>query len=88
MLDSIHPIQDLAYRLWEEQGRPSGQDMDHWLEAERLLRSKADVPGDQPIMNSIAGGKNKKAKKADKRASRGKDGPATEKKKKLKSSST
>jgi Protein of unknown function (DUF2934) len=82
MLDSIHPIQDLAYRLWEEQGCPSGHDMDHWLEAERLLRSKADAPGVPPITNSIADAKNKKVKKAEKRAGGGKDDPDTKKKKK------
>jgi hypothetical protein len=26
-----------AYRLWQDQGRPDGIDLDHWLEAERQL---------------------------------------------------
>jgi len=30
-----------AYQLWEKAGRPSGKDMDFWLEAEKQLRSAA-----------------------------------------------
>lgn len=26
-----------AYRLWQDQGRPDGNDFEHWLEAERQL---------------------------------------------------
>lgn len=29
-----------AYHLWEAAGRPDGQAVEHWLEAEALLRSK------------------------------------------------
>jgi Protein of unknown function (DUF2934) len=31
-------IRDLAYTLWESQGRPHGRDIEHWAEAERLIR--------------------------------------------------
>ena len=31
-------ISDLAYRLWEERGRPSGSDKVDWFQAEKLLR--------------------------------------------------
>lgn len=31
-------IQHVAYRLWIEEGRPQGRDMDHWLAAKELLR--------------------------------------------------
>lgn len=34
----------LAYQLWEKAGRPSGKDLDFWLEAEKQLRNAA-----QPI---------------------------------------
>ena len=27
-----------AYCLWEEHGRPAGRDLNHWLQAETLLR--------------------------------------------------
>jgi DUF2934 family protein len=29
----------LAYQLWEQAGRPSGQDLDFWLRAESQLRA-------------------------------------------------
>jgi len=28
-------IRKIAYRLWEEQGRPHGSDFEHWLQARR-----------------------------------------------------
>ena len=30
-------IRALAYRLWEEDGRPTGRDHEYWFEAERAL---------------------------------------------------
>jgi len=30
-------ISQRAYGLWQDQGRPDGNDLDHWLEAERQL---------------------------------------------------
>ena len=36
---SPHPdqIAQRAHALWEKRGRPQGQDIEHWLEAERQL---------------------------------------------------
>ncbi len=34
-------IKDLAYRLWDEAGRPEGQDMEFWLQAEASLAKPA-----------------------------------------------
>lgn len=34
-------IRELAYRMWEDGGRPDGQADQHWLEAERKLKSRA-----------------------------------------------
>lgn len=35
-------IKDLAYRLWEEAGRPEGRDEEFWLAAEaQLAKPKA-----------------------------------------------
>lgn len=33
-----------AHDLWSAQGRPEGQDLANWLEAERQLTSDASVP--------------------------------------------
>ncbi len=30
-------VNDLAYRLWEEAGKPEGRDMDFWIQAETAL---------------------------------------------------
>lgn len=30
-------IRGLAYRIWEQEGRPEGRDHAHWTEAERQL---------------------------------------------------
>lgn len=32
-------IQELAYRLWQEDGAPEGRDMDYWLRAEAALHA-------------------------------------------------
>lgn len=32
-------IQELAYRLWQEDGAPEGRDMDYWLRAEAALHT-------------------------------------------------
>jgi hypothetical protein len=29
-------VKVIAYRIWEEEGRPTGRDLDHWLKAETL----------------------------------------------------
>jgi hypothetical protein len=29
-------IKEIAYRLWEDEGRPDGKDFDHYLRAEQL----------------------------------------------------
>lgn len=33
----------LAYRLWEEDGRPAGNAEEHWYRAEEILRSGAQL---------------------------------------------
>ena len=37
MLDTSDRVREIAYQLWEEQGRPIGRDKDTWFEAERFL---------------------------------------------------
>jgi hypothetical protein len=36
--DREDAVQALAYRLWEEAGRPTGNAQEHWYRAEKLLR--------------------------------------------------
>jgi hypothetical protein len=38
-------IAERARRIWEEQGRPEGRDLEHWLEAERQLRADSRPTG-------------------------------------------
>ena len=33
-------IRAAAHSIWEQEGRPEGRDMEHWLKAELLLRQK------------------------------------------------
>jgi hypothetical protein len=35
----VRKQRELAYRLWEERGRPQGRPDEDWFEAERRLRS-------------------------------------------------
>lgn len=30
-------IREAAYRLWEKQGKPQGQDLEHWFTAEKSV---------------------------------------------------
>jgi len=40
-------IARLAYLKWESEGRPAGRSLQHWLDAEQLLRTaKQAVSGD------------------------------------------
>jgi hypothetical protein len=42
-------ISERAYAIWERQGRPNGQALDHWLQAEAELKDAAPAhsPADQ-----------------------------------------
>ncbi len=35
-------LEILAYKIWEERGRPEGRDEENWAEAERRLRFESD----------------------------------------------
>ena len=37
-----------AYDLWEKEGRPTGRDVAHWLEAERMIQQQATAPAAAP----------------------------------------
>jgi hypothetical protein len=30
----VQAIRERAYEIWEQEGRPDGKDLDHWLRAE------------------------------------------------------
>jgi len=51
-------IADLAYRIWEEDGRPEGRAEQHWLRASVLVDESA--PKKKPAVKAVA---SKKAKK-------------------------
>lgn len=38
-------IREAAYRLWEQQGKPQGQDLEHWFTAEKSA-------GDEDLVES------------------------------------
>ncbi len=42
-------IRDRAYALWEEAGRPEGQDMEFWIAAEREV-SQLSEPDDEHVV--------------------------------------
>jgi len=42
-------IREAAYRLWEKQGKPQGQDLEHWFTAEKSV-SEEDF--DKPVPSS------------------------------------
>jgi hypothetical protein len=33
-------IRELAYQIWQEEGYPHGQEVQHWLKAEAILQEK------------------------------------------------
>jgi hypothetical protein len=41
--DQDQSIQEKAYLIWEREGRPDGQNLAHWLEAEAELAPPAGV---------------------------------------------
>jgi hypothetical protein len=39
-------IEQIAYRIWEEQGKPDGLDFEHWLQARKELSEDGEcLPG-------------------------------------------
>jgi hypothetical protein len=41
--DLIQRIRERSYQIWEQEGRPEGQDLDHWLQAERELAGESTL---------------------------------------------
>ena len=38
-------VKVIAYRIWEEEGRPEGRALDHWLKAEVLWYDEQQFEG-------------------------------------------
>lgn len=47
-------LKHIAYRLWEEQGKPDGMDFEHWLEARRELDRQNNDGLTGSITSSVA----------------------------------
>ena len=47
-LDELTEIAALAQRYYEEEGRPEGRAMEHWLRAERELHAHSAAPRPAP----------------------------------------
>jgi DUF2934 family protein len=45
---------EIAYTLWERDGRPDGKDLDHWFRAEVMVR---DIPPYQSIGDLFEAGR-------------------------------
>jgi hypothetical protein len=41
--DILGRIRERSYQIWEQEGRPAGRHLDHWLRAERELLAKNAV---------------------------------------------
>ena len=59
-------IRVVAYRLWEEEGRPAGRDLEHWYRAEIIVRSASIAP-DRGHRSAPAKPKEKKTAAAEKK---------------------
>jgi len=36
-------IRLISYRIWEEEGRPDGRDLEHWFKAEAIWKEQQDL---------------------------------------------
>ncbi len=54
MQDEHQAIAELAYRLWEERGRPDGDHEQIWLDAEQRLKHKGAAPPERaaPVIDN------------------------------------
>jgi hypothetical protein len=39
-MPSEEQIRELAYSIWEQEGRPDGKDMDHYMRARQILEAR------------------------------------------------
>ena len=47
----------IAYEIWEQKGRPDGQDLEHWLRAEAIWEERQMYPSEEtagkPIVKKV-----------------------------------
>ena len=48
MSSRMQRTRERAYQIWEEEGRPEGREIDHWLQAEGELHEGVDAEDTQP----------------------------------------
>jgi hypothetical protein len=81
MASSEDRIRQRAYEIWEQEGRPHGEDMKHWLQAFQEIAASADAGG-QPAKKprskkAVAADVSPKTKGADKSKSGAQSVPTT-----------
>ena len=67
--EPIEQIRQRAYAIWEEEGRPSGRDIEHWLKAEREVTASNPGPASKlkpkgPESQTAASARRSKSKRA------------------------
>jgi hypothetical protein len=54
-ITSADSISRRAYELWENEGRPEGNDLRHWLQAERELAGSSGFSSASPMTDTSRG---------------------------------
>ena len=52
--DYRQKIQERAFEIWEEEGRPADRDRDHWLQAEQEIMGASGADEDAEDLSAIA----------------------------------
>ena len=76
MPGTMEQIRELAYYLWDARGRPHGADIEHWVEAERVLADGANGHSDgadEPSATKLSKAKKPRKKAKPERADRQKN---------------
>ena len=50
---SLDEVRREAYLLWQQEGCPSGRELDHWLAAKEIVRRRAVPPKSDPELDPI-----------------------------------
>lgn len=83
--DLREEIAKLAYEIFEREGRVHGRDLDHWLEAERIVLSRYEVQWIDEGKEEVKTEAEKEVEKKKKKSSGKSTKEKTEKAKKTKS---
>jgi hypothetical protein len=44
-------VRELAYQIWETEGRPEGREQDHWVRAEKAIADRQHPKGKKKVTN-------------------------------------